>query len=267
MDPLGGLDGLVLDPPQQLLAGGDVVDQADDLAGGPDAKVLVAVDEDLAAPLARHERGDLLELARGAGLFDPHGLGGDLVLEQAGGVCPAAQDELGVVLRSVDDGLLDVVVDRSLGGAHEPRPHVDALGAEGERGRQPLAVGEATGRDKGDLEGLAGPREEDEVGDVRLAHVAGALETVDGQEVDTQLDGRLGVADRGALVEDDDPRGLEEFDDGPGGVSRGFHHLDPFVYADLRVFTVGRGVHGREEGDVDAKRVLGHGSASSDLLA
>lgn len=171
------------------------------------------------------------------------------------------------MFRGVDDGLLDVVVDRGFLRAHEACSHVDALGAERESGSQALAVCEAAGRDEGDLECLSGAGEKDKVGDVRLAHVAGALEAVDGQKVDAEFDGGLGVSDCGALVEDYDTGRLEKFDDGARRISCCFNHLDAFVYAHLCVLAVGRGVHGREERDVDAEGVLGHGSASSDLFA
>ena len=45
--PLNGLHSLRLDPRYQLLTRRNIVDQTDDLASGPYAKILVAVDEDL----------------------------------------------------------------------------------------------------------------------------------------------------------------------------------------------------------------------------
>lgn len=63
-------------------------------------------------------------------------------------------------------------MDGRLDGAHEARAHVDAAGAEAQRGREALPVGEAARGDEGDLEGLPRAREEDEVGYVGFSYVA-----------------------------------------------------------------------------------------------
>lgn len=49
---------------------------------------------------------------------------------------------------------------------------------------------------------MARAGEEDEIRDVAFADVAGAFESVYGEEIYTELDGTLGVADRGAFMED-----------------------------------------------------------------
>ena len=243
------------------------MNQPNDLAGRPHAKILVSIQKDLPSPLPRHQGPHLLEFTRRAGLLDPCGLGRDAVLEQPARVLPAAQHELRVRLRGVDDGLLDVVVDGGLERAHEARAHVDALGAQGQGRGQTLAVGEATGCDEGYVEGLARAGQEDEVGDVGLADVAGALEPVDGEEVDAEFDGGDGVADGGALVQDYAVGFFQLGDHGSGAVAGGFDDGDSFVDHDLRVFGVGGCVHGGEEGDVHAEGEGGHGLAFADFFA
>lgn len=164
--------GLLLDPLDEDVAGGDVVDEPDDLAGGPDAVVRVAAGEDLAAALAADEGGDLGELAGLALALDLDDGVGDLVAVEAGRVGPATHDQRRVGLLSLDDLLLDLLVDRRLHRAHEPRAHVDALRAETERGREALAIGEAARGDKGHLERLSCLVEQNEVGDVGLTNVS-----------------------------------------------------------------------------------------------
>lgn len=149
------------------------MNQADDLARGPHAVLRVAVDEDLAATLAADEGGHLGELASLALALDLEGVLGYLVAEQARGVAPAAQQQGGVGLLGLDDGLLDGAVHGCLLRAEEPGAHVDATGAEAEGRRKALAVGEPARGDERNLEGLAGPGEKDEVGDVRFTDVAG----------------------------------------------------------------------------------------------
>lgn len=128
--------------------------------------VRITINKDLPAPLPAHIRRDLSKLARLALPLDLERLLGDLVLVQAGGVGPPAQDERSVGLLGLDDLPLDVLVDRRLDRAHEPRAHVDAARAQAQRRRQPLPVGETARRDEGHLEGLPGAAEQDEVGDV-----------------------------------------------------------------------------------------------------
>lgn len=166
------------------------------------AKVLVTIDEHLPSTLSAHVLGNLLELASWAGLLDRNGRLRDLVGEKARGIPPPPEDELGICLLCIDDSLLDVLVDGGLDGSHEAGAHVDTAGTKGERGSETIAVSEAARGNEGDLEGLSGPAQENEVGDVVLTDVAGALEAVDGEEVDAQLDGRLCVPDCCALVED-----------------------------------------------------------------
>ena len=228
--------------------------------------VRVPIDEHLPPALPAHKRRHLLELSRGAFPLDLDGLLGDLVLIQAAGVPPPAQYELGIVLGRLHDLVLDVDVDGGLDGAHEARAHVDALGAQAQRGREALAVGETARGDERHLERLARAAQQDEVSDVALAHVAGALEAVDAEEVNAQVDGALGVPDRRALVQDDGVDGLELLDDGPRAVASRLDDLDALVDHHLCVCAVVRRRHGREECDVHAEGLVGHGLALPDLF-
>ena len=95
------------------------------------------------------------------------------------------------------------MVDGRFDGAHEARAHVYPLRAQGQRGRETLSVCEPPGRDERDtVETLSRPRKQDEVRDVAFADVSRAFEAVDGEEIDAEFDGALGVADGGAFVED-----------------------------------------------------------------
>jgi hypothetical protein len=231
------------------------------------AKVRVAVQEDLSPALPADVLGDLLELASRARLLDINSLQRDLVGEQTRRVLPAAQHKRRVRLLRIDNRLLDVLVDRRLDGAHEARAHVDTACAERQRSSETLAVGKAARGDEGHAERLAGAAQQDEVGDVCLADVASALEAVDGEEVDAELDGRLRVADRGALVQDRGAGGLQLLDDRPGAVAGCLDNVDLLLDNDAGVGGVVWGYHGGEKSEVDAEGVLGHGAAAADFFA
>ena len=66
-----------------------------------------------------------------------------------------------------------------LGRAHEPRAHVDAVGAESQRGHQAAGVGETTRGDHRDRRAGPPPPGSAPARDVVLAGMAGALEPVD----------------------------------------------------------------------------------------
>ena len=191
------------------------MDESDDLTGGPYlifvsilhsirkgtyAKVLVAVQEHLSASLSTDVFGDLLELARRASLFDIHSLERDLVRKESRGVLPPPEYERSVRFLRIDNGLLDVVVDRRLDGAHEPRSHVDTTRSESKRSSQSLTICEPSRGDKWHTQRLSCPAQQDKVGDIRLANMTGALESIDGQEIDAQFDRRLCVPNCGAFV-------------------------------------------------------------------
>lgn len=97
--------------------------------------------------------------------------------------------------------------------------------------------------------------------------MAGALEAVDGEEVDAVLDGAPGVSDRGAFVQDGAAGGFELGDDGAGAVAGRFDDADAAVDDGLGVGVVVGRDEGGEEGQVHAEGVGGHGFAALDLGA
>lgn len=243
------------------------MNETNNLASGPDTELGVTVDEYLLSSLAADEMGNLAELARRALALNLEGLLGNLVLEKTAGVAPAAEQQGGICLLGLDNLVLDVLVNGSLHGAHEACAHVDTTGAEGQSSSETPAVGETTRGDERNLEGLASTAQQDEVGNVALADVAGAFETVNGEEVDTELDGALGMANGGALVEDGDAGLLQLRNDRPGRVSGSLDNLDAFVDDSLGVSAVVGRNHGGEESDVDTEGVLGQLAAALNLFA
>ena len=165
-----------------------------------------------------------------------------------------------------DDCVFDLRVDRRLNCAHEPRPHVDPLRAQAQRCREPLPVREAARGDEGHCERLPRPAQEDEVRDIRFADVARAFEAVDREEIHTEFDGGLRVPNGGAFVEDGAVGGFELLDDWARAVAGGFDDRDAFVDDRLGVAVIVWGDQSGEKGKVDTEWVLGHGSASSNLL-
>lgn len=97
--------------------------------------------------------------------------------------------------------------------------------------------------------------------------MARTLEPINTQKVDAELDGALGMANGGTLVQHDTAGLFELGNDGPGAVPGRLDNVDPFVDDGLGVGAVVGGVERGEEGDVDAKGVLGEGAALLDLLA
>lgn len=261
------LNGLPLDPLNEILTTRDIMNEPDNLSCSPNPMIHIPIDEDLPAPLPRNVRSNLFELAGRGGPLDLHGLLGDLVAVEPGGVAPAAQDEFGIRLLGLDDLLLDILVDGRLDGAHEAGAHVDALGAQADRRGETLAVREPAAGDEGHGQGLSRAGQQDEVRDVGLADVAGAFEAVDGEVVDAQADGGLRVSDRGAFVEDLAVGGFELLDYRAGGVAGCFDDADPLVDHHLRVGGVVRWDHGGEEGEVYGEGGGGHGATAADLFA
>lgn len=230
---------------------------------------LVTILENLASSLARNVRRNLLELARLALALDLDGVGRDLVLEQPTGVLPPAQDKLRIGLLRVDNGLFDVLVDRGFHRAHESGAHVDALGTKAQRSSQALSVRETSRGNERNSHGLAGTGQQDEVGDVALANVAGAFEAVDGEEVDAELHGAQRVPDCGALVQND-TRGvgfLQLLDDGTWAVAGGLHNANALFQHYASVCGVVWGHHSRQKGEVDSEGVGSHCLAAADLFA
>lgn len=134
---------------------------------------------------------------------------------------------------------------------------------------------------------------------MRCHHLPCAFKPIDAEEVDAELDGALCVSDGGcvcevsprkllsynhlerdrekgrekdrgrltALVQYDTPSLLQLPDDWPGAVASCLDDLDALVDDGLGVSAIVRRVEGRQQGDVDAERVLGHRPALLDLLA
>ena len=209
----------------------------------------------------------LLKLACGALPLDLQRLFCDLVLVQPAGVPPPPQQQCCVRLLCLDNLLFDLQVYGRLLCAHESRAHVDAAGTETERRGKSPTVGETTAGDKGNLQGLAGLAEEDEIGNVALADVAGAFETVDAEEVDAELNGALGMSNTCTLVKNDHTSLLELRDDRSGRVTRRLHDLDALIDNSLSVCAVVRGDHSGEKSDIHAEGVLSEGSAALDFFA
>lgn len=243
------------------------MNETNDLASGPDTKLGVAVDEHLLSSLATDKMSNLAEFACCALALNLQGFLGNLVLVKAAGVAPAAEQQGGVCLLSLDNLVLDLLVNGSLDSAHEACAHVDTTGAEGQSSSETPAVSETTRGDKRNLEGLASTAQQNEVGDVALANVAGAFETVNGEEVDTELNGALGMANSGALVEDGDAGLLQLRNDRSGGVSSGLDDLNALVDDGLGVSAVVGRNHGWEQSDVDTEGILGQLAAALDLFA
>lgn len=97
--------------------------------------------------------------------------------------------------------------------------------------------------------------------------MASTFEAVNAQKVDAELDGTLGVADGGALVQDDAAGLFQLGDDGAGAVAGRLDDVDALVDDGLGVGAVVGGVERGQEGDVDGKGVFGQGAALLDLLA
>lgn len=243
------------------------MNQPDDLPRRPNPIVHIPIHEHLPPPLPTHRRRHVLKLPTHTLPLSLHRLLGDFIRKQPTRVPPPAQHELRIRLLRLHNGHLDIVMDGRFDRAHEPRAHIDALGAQRQRGREPLPVREAAAGDERDRQALPRPGQQDEVGDVALADVAGALEAVDGEEVDAEGDGAPGVPDRGALVQDGAAGGLELPDHGAGGVAGRFDDADPLVDDGLGVAVVVGGDEGGEEGQVHAEGVWGHGFAALDLFA
>lgn len=96
--------------------------------------------------------------------------------------------------------------------------------------------------------------------------MAGALEAVDRQEVDSKPLGGQGVADGGALVQDDGVGGLELLDERARIVAGCLDNAHALVDQHLRVgVIVGRHQRGQQR-QIHAKRPRRHGPASPDLV-
>lgn len=161
--------------------------------------------------------------------------------------------------------LLDVLMDGRFDGAHEPRAHVDTARSESHRTGKTIPIREATTGDERYSQRLPRAREKDEVRNVRLADMAGALEPIDGQEVDAHLHAALRVSDGRALVQHDEAVVFEHLDDILDQAG-GLDDLDAFIDDDLGVLLVWRRVDGRQDSQVAGEGLRSHGAAFSNLL-
>jgi hypothetical protein len=164
-----------------------------------------------------------------------------------------------------DDLFLDQLMDRALFGAHEARAHVDALGAERQGGDQAAAVAEAAGGDHRDPHLVGGYRDENKPGRIVLAWMARALKPVDRNRIDPHALRRQRVADAGAFVHDHDAVLLEFRDVLLRLVAGGLDDLDAALDDGLAVFGVRRRFDRRENGQVDAERLVGEAAAACDF--
>lgn len=96
--------------------------------------------------------------------------------------------------------------------------------------------------------------------------MTGTFETIDGQEINPKLDRGLGMADCGAFMKDCAVGGFELLDDGTRAVAGGFDDCDAFVNNGLCVPVVVGRHKGGKEGEIDAERVFGHCSTSSNFF-
>lgn len=145
--------------------------------------------------------------------------------------------------------------------------HIDTASAQTQCSSKSLAIGKPTRGDKGNLEGLSRTRQEDKVGNIRLAHMARTLKPINTQKVHPKLDRALRMANGRALVQHDTPGLFQLRNDRAGAVTSRLDDADPFVNDGLGVGAVVWGVERGQQGDVDGKGVLGESAALLDLLA
>ena len=136
--------------------------------------------------------------------------------------------------------LLDIVVRRRLLRGNKARAHVDAVGAERQRGDKASPIRHAARSHKRDLQLLRDSRQQDHIGNVVFARMAAALEPVDADRIAPDPLGGQRMTHRGAFVNDLDPVRLQGRDVLRRVAARGFD--DPHAAFDdcVDVFRVGR---------------------------
>lgn len=92
------------------------------------------------------------------------------------------------------------------------------------------------------------------------------LKAVNRQEINTHLDGTLGMSDGGALVKHNDASLLEGSNNGTRAVTSRLDNFDALINHNADVSRVVWRDHGRQEGQVDAEGLVGHSPALADLL-
>src|SRR6185437_903874 len=263
--PPDDIRSLLHDASDELRHGRDVVNQALHLPGPDEARVDVAGLEHHLSEGAAHQMRYVLELRIGA-LQDLHDLVGDAVLAHTGGIAQRLEDHVSATLVIFDQQLLHPRMDRRLDRGAEPRSHVGGVGSEANRRREAPAVTEAARGDHGNLHLICRRRNEHEARHIVLARMPGALEAIDRDHIDPHALRREGVAHGGALVDHGDPVRLEVIDVLARVVARSLDDPDTTLDDDATVLGVRRRTHGRQNGQIDRERPVGHGPATLDLL-
>ena len=189
------------------------------------------------------------------------------VLGDASAILELAEDEVGAALVIVDQELLHILVDRRLDRGAEAGAHIDAFRAQRQRGGEAAAVAKATAGDHRDAELVGRRRDQDEAGNIVLAGMAGAFETVDRDGIDAHPLGREGMADGGAFMDDDDAMRLEIIDMFLRLVAGGLDDLDAAVDDRLAILRIGRRIDRGQDGEVHAQGLVRHRPAAVDLAA
>ena len=157
-------------------------------------------------------------------------------------------------------------MNRRLLGGHEAGAHIDAVRPHGQRRRQPPAVPETAGGDEGYLQPAGRKRQQDQVGDVVLPRMAGALEAVHADDVAADFLGLQGMANGSAFVNHGYPRLLDSGQIRLGVAPRRLDDLHPGLHDGLGVFIVRHGLDGGQDGEVHGEGPVGHPLTSGDLL-
>jgi len=92
------------------------------------------------------------------------------------------------------------------------------------------------------------------------------LKSINAQEVHTELHGRLGMPNGGALVKDNDAGLLEFGDDRARRVASCLDDLDALIDDDLGICVIVGRDQSRKKSDVDGERSGGHLPALADFL-
>lgn len=118
-------------------------------------------------------------------LEDGHHLRRHVVTSNPSSVAQRTKDQFGVAFGGFHETLFDGLVPRGLPGGDEPRAHVDAIGAQRQRGHESSRIAEAARSDHSNRNMLCSSWNQQEPRDVVFSRVPGALETIDRNSVDT----------------------------------------------------------------------------------
>ncbi|KAJ6259128.1 LOW QUALITY PROTEIN: Tankyrase-1 [Drechslerella dactyloides] len=254
-----GVFGVALDALEQLVAGGDVLDDAHARAGGPDLFTQGVRTPASGSPLMKTCRPrlpltrwatssnlpvvlvDSIFLASTATLF----LNRRLVFRQRRSSSSVSSSE---------DLTMASLMFWWMGASFVAMKRVPMLIPQAPRASAP-ARPSPSAKPPEAMKGtfLRRAAEEDEVCDVGFADVAGALKAVDGEEVDAELLGRERVADGCAFVQDFDVGFFELADYRGRVVAGGFDDFDAFLDDHVGVGVVVRRHERGEERQVDGE--------------